>query len=161
MRIILFMGLTSCGFISEIELEARFDQDADGFEAVRFGGQDCDDDDRDVHPDAVEVCDKRDNDCDGTVDSDALDRRTWYRDLDEDGYGRSTGGSTSCEGPSGYVDDSSDCDDSVAAINPAADEICDGVDNNGDGNIDEGYDADRHPRVEEGCFRRCNRNIAV
>ena len=36
----------------------------------------------------------------------------------------------------GYGED--DCDDGDAAINPSMPEICDGVDNNCDGNVDEG-----------------------
>ena len=36
----------------------------------------------------------------------------------------------------GFSED--DCDDSNEFINPAATEICDGIDNNCDGNIDEG-----------------------
>ena len=117
MRICLFIGLSGCGFISETELLARFDQDGDGFEAVRFGGEDCDDDDRDVHPDALEVCDGQDNDCDGDVDSTALDRRTWYRDLDQDGYGSPSTETpaVSCYPPDGFVGDATDCNDDPEA----------------------------------------------
>ena len=49
---------------------------------------DCDDDDGAINPDADEVCDNEDNDCDGTVDEDdAVDATTWYEDGDGDGYG--------------------------------------------------------------------------
>jgi hypothetical protein len=47
--------------------------------------------------------------------------------------------SLACSQPVGYVTDSTDCNDTVAAINPAATEVCDGVDNNCDGSVDEGF----------------------
>ena len=33
------------------------------------------------------MCDEVDNNCDSVVDSDAVDRVTYYRDIDGDGYG--------------------------------------------------------------------------
>lgn len=44
----------------------------------------------------------------------------YYEDADGDGY-----------------QDYEDCDDEDAAVNPSADELCDGIDNNCDDNIDE------------------------
>ena len=43
-----------------------------------------------------------------------------------------------CEAPLNYTSDNSDCDDNDAASYPGAAEICDGKDNNCDGQIDEG-----------------------
>ncbi|QQS64300.1 MAG: putative metal-binding motif-containing protein [Chitinophagaceae bacterium] len=43
-----------------------------------------------------------------------------------------------CTAPIGFVTNSGDCDDSNPAINPGATEVCDGLDNNCDGQIDEG-----------------------
>ena len=43
-----------------------------------------------------------------------------------------------CAQPSGYVTDNTDCDDSEMSINPGAPEICDGLDNDCDSQIDEG-----------------------
>lgn len=39
------------------------DRDEDEYESVACGGDDCDDDNFDVHPDAPEICDQLDNDC--------------------------------------------------------------------------------------------------
>jgi hypothetical protein len=104
---------------------------------------DCDDGDSAVSPDATELCDGVDNDCDGAVDEDdAADASTWYADMDGDGYGRSSIWTTACEAPSGYLADSSDCNDSDSAVNPGATELCDGVDNDCDGTIDEDDAAD-------------------
>lgn len=66
---------------------------------------------------------------------------TCYRDMDGDGYGDpnlSILALMSC--PAGYVDNDLDCNDANANINPDAIEICDYIDNNCDGNIDEGLD---------------------
>ena len=42
-----------------------------------------------------------------------------------------------CEAPEGYVDNNLDCDDTIGGINPAADELCDTIDNDCDQVIDE------------------------
>jgi hypothetical protein len=101
-------------------------------------GIDCDDADAAVHPGATELCNGVDDDCDGTLDEgDAADADTWYADMDSDSYGDAGNSATACSQPSGYLADDSDCDDSDAAVNPSATELCDGVDNDCDGDIDE------------------------
>jgi hypothetical protein len=102
------------------------DMDADGYatEGGSCGAIDCDDNNAEVNPGAVEVCsDAIDNNCNGltdTADMNAVNCPLDCTDNDEDGY--------SIEGGScGAVD----CDDNNAEINPAALEICDdGIDNN-------------------------------
>ncbi len=98
---------------------------------------DCDDNDQSVRPGAVEVCDGIDNDCDTVVDADAVDRSFFYEDADADGYGREDVSVQTCAAPSGYVDLLGDCDDGEAAANPGASEICDAIDNDCDGLVDE------------------------
>ncbi len=101
-------------------------------------GTDCDDLDATIYPGADEHCDGVDTDCDGDLDEDdALDVLTWYADTDSDGYGDAYSMDLACDQPSGYVSDSSDCDDTVDSTNPGADEYCDGVDNDCDGTADE------------------------
>ena len=96
---------------------------------------DCDDLDKNTHPDATEVCDESDNDCDGDIDEDV--KSTWYADTDNDGYGDASNTTEACTVPPGYVWDSTDCNDSSATTNPASYEVCDGTDNNCDGVTDE------------------------
>lgn len=109
------------------------DQDGDGFDE----DADCDDGDAAVHPDADEVCDERDNDCDGLIDGqdpDLLDGTTWFQDADMDGYGDEGVSDYRCSQPAGYIIDGSDCDDGDASVNPSAREIAaDGVDSDCDG----------------------------
>ena len=114
------------------------DEDGDGFDAIAEGGTDCDDNDATIYPGADETCDTVDNNCDGTVDeSSAIDASTWYIDLDSDGFGDSSNTTPSCYQPTGYVADATDCDDATSTTYPGADETCDTVDNNCDGDIDE------------------------
>ncbi len=100
---------------------------------------DCDDLDASANPGADEICDGVDNDCDGFTDEpDAIDASTWYVDADADGYGGAGLSSTACTQPSGYVADSTDCDDADAAVSPGAAELCNGIDDDCDGSTDEG-----------------------
>ncbi len=99
---------------------------------------DCDDGDDQIHPDADEVCDGEDNNCSGSVDDEPVDATTWYGDSDEDGYGGSQFSETTCDAPSGFVNNDEDCDDLDETVFPGAAEDCDGVDNDCDGETDEG-----------------------
>jgi hypothetical protein len=101
-------------------------------------GGDCDDSDPAINPDAVEVCDELDNDCDGEIDGpDPVDPSVFYADEDGDGFGTIDGTIEACSAPDGYTTDTSDCDDSNAYVNPYGIESCDGIDNDCNGSIDE------------------------
>ncbi len=63
---------------------------------------------------------------------------TWYADADGDGYGNPAIDTTACAAPLGYVANNTDCDDSNSDINPAATEVCNGIDDNCNGLIDDG-----------------------
>ena len=139
MRLGLFLLLVSTGCGDDHPYGAfgrgqTVDDDSDGYSS----GEDCDDADPDANPGAEERCDGIDNDCDGMLDEDdATDATTWHSDADGDGFGEDSVAETSCEAPSGYVEDGTDCDDGDAAINPGADERCDDLDNDCDGDTDE------------------------
>ncbi len=103
---------------------------------------DCDDADEDVNPGETEVCNSVDDDCDGDIDDDdrSLDTSTastWYSDSDSDGYGDSASSELACDQPSGSVSDDTDCDDTDADVNPGETEICNSVDDDCDGLVDD------------------------
>ncbi len=99
-------------------------------------GDDCNDADAAISPAASESCDSVDNDCDGYTDEGVATR--YYRDADSDGYGKSATHRDACSAPTGYVANSTDCDDTTASVSPAATEACNGVDDDCDGTVDEG-----------------------
>ena len=109
------------------------DVDGDGYGS----DEDCDDNDAAIHPGADESCNGSDDDCDGEEDEDPIDAVEFWADLDGDGFGDPAASIAACTLPSGYVDDDSDCDDGDAAVSPAADEICDGIDNDCDALVDD------------------------
>jgi len=133
-------------------VESWPDVDGDGYGDAYSGGWaceqpagnvdnslDCDDADASISPDASEVCDGLDNDCDGLIDDDddtvdLSSTTTYYSDGDGDGYGDGATGVESCSPPAGTVLDGSDCDDGDASVNPGATEVvADGVDSDCDG----------------------------
>ena len=113
--------------------EGIVDMDEDGYPS----DIDCDDENPEVYPGAIDYCDGLDNDCDGEIDNDPDYLITWYQDADGDGFGNVNITIQSCIQPVGYVENSDDCDDENPDIYPFADEITDGLDNNCDGQIDE------------------------
>lgn len=84
----------------------------DGYVTDPSLATDCNDRRGDTHPGASEVCNGRDDDCDGTVDNQAVDAQTWYTDSDGDGWGDSSTAKVRCTSIAGDVAASGDCDDS-------------------------------------------------
>ena len=106
-------------------------EEGSGFVAV---DGDCDDGDAAVHPGASEICNDTDDDCDETVDEDALDAPQWHPDADGDGRGDEGVAQVSCSAPDGWLADASDCDDRCPTCWTGAVEACgDELDNDCDG----------------------------
>ena len=96
----------------DIDFGTGADDDGDGYRA----SVDCDDTDPTVHPDAEEVCDGVDNDCNGMTDGEdtALSADVmlvFYLDADGDGFGVPDDTALGCEAPDGYAENPDDCND--------------------------------------------------
>lgn len=131
-------------------LVADGDLDCDnGSAATSSRPGDCDDrpaTGRGVHPDANEVCDGLDNNCDGQIDEIASPNTLeYFRDADGDGWGSVFDRVRACGRPVGFTERAGDCDDDNADANPEEEERCDGVDNNCRNGIDEGEAAGSVP----------------
>ena len=118
------------------------DVDGDGVAAELCGGGDCDDGDDSSFPGAFDQPgDGIDQDCDGSDPAVVA----CFEDLDGDGYG-GTALSTSVDADctdQGESSVSTDCNDGDASIHPNAAEICDAIDQDCDGVLNDGfYDSD-------------------
>ena len=110
--ILAMVGMSpACTWIGDDDLAARMDLDGDG----EPGLTDCDDNDPNVQ------------------------LLTWYADSDNDGFG-STVNVAQCAQPEGYVAAPGDCDDGDVTINPAQEEVCNGVDDDCNTAIDDGLE---------------------
>ena len=63
---------------------------------------------------------------------------TYFKDADGDGYGNTAISKQAGYVPAGYVLKSGDCNDDNASVFPGAPELCDALDNDCDGEVDEG-----------------------
>ena len=73
---------------------------------------------------------------DSGLDSEPCVEATLWADADSDGYGDPTTSAVVCEGADGWADARGDCDDTDPTVHPAADEVCNGADDDCDGLID-------------------------
>ncbi|NRD65213.1 hypothetical protein HRD49_26000 [Corallococcus exiguus] len=121
------------------------DADGDGYfssddaEGV-VSGTDCMDGDINVNPSATEVCNGKDDNC-TLGESDAIDKLTYYTDVDGDGYGSTE--VKACTQPVGASDKGGDCNEDDPQVRPDRAEFrCDGKDDNCNGMNDEDFGVD-------------------
>ena len=99
---------------------------------------DCNDEDATVYPDAPELCDGIDNNCNQSADENP--ERLLFPDDDGDGYGRSGEGVSTCDTLPGHAERDGDCDDADPTIHPDQKDTCDGVDSDCNGAVDDAPD---------------------
>lgn len=104
---------------------------------------DCNDNNPSIKPTAQEICDPNniDENCNGLADDAdvyALGKSTYYLDADLDGYGDASGNAMQyCDPPANVVSNNNDCNDTLSTAYPRAQEICNMLDDDCDGEIDE------------------------
>ncbi len=67
---------------------------------------------------------------------------TWYRDVDGDGVGDGAGPYSACVAPAGHVALDGDCNDQDPTVKPGAVEVCNGIDDDCNGSVDDGADGE-------------------
>ena len=143
------------GFVDEgVLLEQFLDNDGDGFgdatnrieqctqlPSYVLNDSDCNDDNANQYPNAPEICNLEDDDCDnqsdeGTDANAPIGSPTWYLDFDGDGIGTDSLSTISCFAPPDFVATVGDCLDDDPTIYPGANEVCDNIDQDCDGVVD-------------------------
>ncbi len=109
--------------------------DEEASPAAFLCGTDCDDTKSNINPGVTEACDGLDNNCNGDVDEGVS--IPGFVDKDGDGFGDSAQPISQCGGSAQFSAQGNDCDDENPAINPGQAELCDGIDNNCNGDIDD------------------------
>ncbi|MEP6795288.1 MAG: CARDB domain-containing protein, partial [Saprospiraceae bacterium] len=98
---------------------------------------DCNDTNAAIHPGVSETCNLIDDNCNGTIDEGV--QIAFYADGDNDGFGNPSVVVMACSQPSGFVIDHTDCNDALTSVHPGAVEMCNGYDDDCDGQVDEGF----------------------
>ncbi len=106
------------------------DVDADGLGNAEYSTSDC-------GPPAGYVANA--DDCDDT-DAAVGAGTNWYVDGDGDGEGAGASAATACTAPAGHVANADDCDDANEAVHAGAAEVCNTLDDDCDGEIDDADD---------------------
>lgn len=101
-----------------------------------YCGDDCNDNDNRVHPNQPEVCNGKDDNCDGAIDDEVL-TAGFFRDVDGDGFGDAKQPVYACYQTAGTSAFGTDCDDKNALKHPGQYEIANGQDDNCNGVADE------------------------
>ncbi|MBI4981344.1 PQQ-binding-like beta-propeller repeat protein [Candidatus Woesearchaeota archaeon] len=113
--------------------------------------EDCNDKDYDINLKAKEICNGIDDNCNGKIDE-GFPLSVWYEDKDNDEFGDiNDKGKSFCEPPKGYVQNNKDCDDFNNKIYLNALELCNGKDDNCNGQTDE--------NLNQSCFIACNSGL--
>ncbi|MFM7310282.1 MAG: putative metal-binding motif-containing protein, partial [Flavobacteriales bacterium] len=124
------------------------DYDGDGYGTVSLGtfcvaplngallSGDCDDSQWEVSPASEELCNELDDNCNNLVD-DGLNETLYFMDADGDGYGSDSLGYF-CFNPAASSEIGGDCDDNNAMVYPTNTEVCNDMDDDCSGSIDDG-----------------------
>jgi hypothetical protein len=98
---------------------------------------DCNDNSSNQNNASTEICNGEDDDCDGAIDN-GITFLDYYADADGDGFGAGDVISSCTDLGSGYTTNNTDCDDTNSNTNPSATETCNTIDDNCDGQTDDG-----------------------